>query len=144
MSLSGSQVSRVRVWSQDDDGQAVLMPGSGSSSFPRREATVGARREHRVVDIAAQAGLSRATVDRVLHARDGVRPETVAQVNRAIDELQRQREQVQLSGRTVILDLVMQTPERFATASRAALEAELRSLRPAVLRARSHLSEHSD
>ena len=33
-------------------------------------------REHRVVDIATQAGLSRATVDRVLHDRDGVRPET--------------------------------------------------------------------
>ena len=105
---------------------------------------MGARREHRVVDIAAQAGLSRATVDRVLHGREGVRPETVAQVTRAIDELERQREQVHLSGRTLILDLVMQTPERFASASRDALEAELRSLRPAVLRARSHLSEHSD
>jgi LacI family transcriptional regulator len=105
---------------------------------------VGARREHRVVDIAAQAGLSRATVDRVLHDRTGVRPETVAQVNRAIDELERQREQVHLSGRTVLLDLIMQTPERFATASRNALEAELQSLRPAVLRARSHLSEHGD
>ncbi len=105
---------------------------------------MGARRDHRVVDIAAQAGLSRATVDRVLHGRDGVRPETVTQVNRAIAELERQREQVHLSGRTLILDLVMQTPERFARASRDALEAELRSLRPAVLRARSHLSEHSD
>jgi LacI family transcriptional regulator len=105
---------------------------------------VGARRDHRVVDIAVQAGLSRATVDRVLHGREGVRPETVAQVNRAIDELERQREQVHLSGRTLILDLVMQTPERFAVASRDALEAELRYWRPAVLRARSHLSEHSN
>ncbi|MBT2225290.1 LacI family DNA-binding transcriptional regulator [Nonomuraea sp. NEAU-A123] len=105
---------------------------------------MGARREHRVVDIAAQAGLSRATVDRVLHGREGVRPETVAQVNQAIDELERQREQVHLSGRTLIVDLVMQTPERFAIASRDALEAALRSLRPATLRARSHLSEHSD
>ena len=105
---------------------------------------MGARRDHRIVDIAAQAGLSRATVDRVLHGRDGVRPETVAQVNQAIEELARQREQVQLAGRTLILDLVMQTPDRFAVASREALEAELRSLRPAVLRARSHLSEHGD
>jgi LacI family transcriptional regulator len=105
---------------------------------------VAARREHRVADIALQSGLSRATVDRVLHSRKGVRPETVAQVNQAIDELERQREQVQLSGRTIFLDLVMQTPERFAVASRAALEAELRSLRPAVLRARSHLNERSD
>jgi LacI family transcriptional regulator len=97
-----------------------------------------------VVDIATQAGLSRATVDRVLHDRTGVRPETVAQVHRAIDELERQREQVHLSGRMIILDLIMQTPQRFATASRDALEAELQSLRPALLRARSHLSEHSD
>ncbi len=125
-------------------------PGSWQSgnglvtALPGPEATVGARREHRVVDIAAQAGLSRATVDRVLHGREGVRPETVAQVNLAIDELQRQREQVHLSGRTIILDLVMHTPERRAVASRDALEAELRSLRPAVLRARSHLNEHSD
>lgn len=88
--------------------------------------------------------MSRATVDRVLHGREGVRPETVTQVGRAIDELEGQREQVHLSGRTLILDLVMQTPERFAVASRTALEAELRSLRPAVLRARSHLAEHSD
>src|SRR3954454_15537316 len=104
----------------------------------------GARRDHRVVDIAAQAGLSRATVDRVLHGREGIRAETVAQVRRAIDELERQQQQVHLSGRTLIVDLVMQTPERFAVASRNALESELRSLRPAVLRARSHLSEHSD
>jgi LacI family transcriptional regulator len=97
-----------------------------------------------VVDIAVQAGLSRATVDRVLHGREGVRPETVAQVHRAIDELERQREQVHLSARTIMLDLVMQTPERFAVASRDALEAELRYWRPAVLRARSQLSEHSD
>jgi LacI family transcriptional regulator len=105
---------------------------------------MGARREHRVVDVAAQAGLSRATVDRVLHEREGVRPETIAQVKRAIDELERQSEQVQLSAQTLIFDLVMQTPQRFATASRDALETELRSLRPAVLRVRSHLSEHSD
>ena len=71
---------------------------------------MGARREHRVVDIAAQAGLSRATVDRILHGREGVRPETVAQVNRAIEELERQREQVQLSGRTLLLDRPRQHP----------------------------------
>ena len=105
---------------------------------------MGARRRHRVVDIAAQSGLSRATVDRVLHGRDGVRPETVAQVDAAISELERQREQVQLSARTLLLDLVMQAPDRFARASREALETELRSLRPAVVRVRSHVGEHSD
>ena len=97
-----------------------------------------------MVDIALQAGLSRATVDRVLHGRTGVRPETVAQVERAIAELDRQRTQVHLSGRTIVLDLVMQAPDRFSTAARQALEAELASLRPAVLRSRSALSERSD
>ena len=105
---------------------------------------MGARRRHRVVDIAAQAGLSRATVDRVLHGREGVRPETVAQVDRAIAELERQHEQVHLSTRTLMLDLVMQSPDRFASAARDALETELRAMRPAVVRARSRLSEHSD
>ena len=105
---------------------------------------MGARRQHRVVDIARQSGLSRATVDRVLHGREGVRPETVAQVDQAIAELERQRGQVQLSARTLILDLVMQSPDRFASAARDALETELRALRPAVVRARSRLSEHSD
>jgi LacI family transcriptional regulator len=102
------------------------------------------RHKYRVTDIAAQAGLSRATVDRVLHERAGVRPETVAQVERAIQELERQRSQVHLSGRAILLDLVMQTPERFAAASRTALESELQALRPAVARARFHMSEHSD
>ncbi len=102
------------------------------------------RRRHRVTDIAAQAGLSRATVDRVLHGRPGVRAETVTQVERALEELDRQQAQVELSGRALILDLVMQAPARFAVASQQALEAELRSLRPAVVRVRSHLSETSD
>ncbi len=101
-------------------------------------------RRPRVADIATQSGLSRATVDRVLHGREGVRPETVAQVERAVAELERQRTQVSLSGRTLLLDLVMQAPERFTTASRQALEAELASLRPAVLRSRAQLSEQSD
>jgi LacI family transcriptional regulator len=83
-------------------------------------------------------------VDRVLHGRAGVRPETVAQVERAIGELERQRSQVQLSGKTLILDLVMQAPYRFASESRNALEAEVRTLRPAVLRVRSDLRESSD
>ncbi len=102
------------------------------------------RRQYRVADIAAQAGLSHATVDRVLHGRAGVRPETVAQVQRAIGELERQRSQVQLSSKTIILDLVMQAPDRFASECRNALEAELRALRPAVLRVRSNLRETSD
>ncbi len=38
-------------------------------------------------DLAKAAGVSRATVDRVLNGRDGVRQETVDRVNKAIEEL---------------------------------------------------------
>ncbi len=102
------------------------------------------RRLHRVSDIAAQAGLSRATVDRVLHGRAGVREATVVQVEQAITELDRQRAQIRLSGRTFIVDLVMQAPDRFTSAVRGALEHELPALRPASFRARFRLSEESD
>ena len=102
------------------------------------------RRTHRVVDIAAQAGLSRATVDRVLHGRPGVRAATVAQVEQAVAELDRQQSQVLLSGRSFLVDLVMQTPHRFGSAVQTALEQELPSLRPAAFRARFRLSEESD
>ena len=96
---------------------------------------------HRIQEIADQSGLSPATVDRVLNRRPGVRDSTAAQVQRAVDELDAQRDQVQLGGRTYRLDLVMHAPARFSSAVRSALEAELPSLRPAVIRTRFHLRE---
>lgn len=93
----------------------------------------------RVREIAAQAGLSEATVDRVLHERGGVRASTVAEVHQAVADLERQRAQLRIGGRTFMVDLVVQAPPRFSAAVRAALEAELPSLRPAVIRARFHL-----
>ncbi len=96
---------------------------------------------HRVQEIADQSGLSTATVDRVLNRRSGVRESTAAQVQRAIAELDRQRDQVELGGRTFRLDLVMQAPARFSSAVRAALEHELPGLRPAVIRSRFHLRQ---
>jgi LacI family transcriptional regulator len=96
---------------------------------------------HRVREIAEQSCLSPATVDRVLNGRSGVRESTAAQVQRAIAELDRQRDQVELGGRTFLLDLVMQAPARFSSAVRSALELELPGLRPAVIRSRSHLRE---
>lgn len=99
---------------------------------------------HKVREIAQQSGLSEATVDRVLHGRPGVRQATVAEVERAIDELDRQATQLRLVGRTFLLDLVMHAPSRFSATVRAALEAELPSLRPAAVRARFHLQEEPD
>jgi LacI family transcriptional regulator len=92
-------------------------------------------------EIARQAGLSEATVDRVLNGRGGVRESTEREVRQAIADLDRQRTQVRLVGRTFMIDIVMQTPERFSTAVRNALEAELPDLHPAVVRSRFHFRE---
>ena len=92
-------------------------------------------------EIARQSGLSEATVDRVLNARGGVRQSTVQEVHRAIADLHRQRSQVRLTGRTFFLDLVVDAPDRFSAAVRAALESQLPLVRPATFRARFHLSE---
>jgi LacI family transcriptional regulator len=92
-------------------------------------------------EIARQAGLSQATVDRVLNDRGGVRESTVREVRQAIDDLDRQRTQVRIGGRTFMVDIVMQAPDRFSSAVRDALEAELPSLHPAVVRSRFHFRE---
>ena len=97
------------------------------------------KHRYRIREIAAQSGLSEATVDRVLHERPGVRESTVREVHQAIADLDRQRTQVRLAGRTFMIDVVVQAPARFSAAIRAALEAELPGLRPAVVRARFHL-----
>ena len=101
----------------------------------------GVKHPYRIREIAAQAGLSAATVDRVLHNRPGVRESTAREVHQAIADLDRQRAQVRLAGRTFMIDVVVQAPARFSAAIRAALEAELPGLRPAVVRARFHLLE---
>nr|WP_285817049.1 LacI family DNA-binding transcriptional regulator [Janthinobacterium kumbetense] len=88
-----------------------------------------------------QAGVSVATVDRVIKQRGGVHANTVRRVMQALDELARQSTQVGLSGRKFMLDVLMVAPRRFTDAVRAALEAELPSLHPAVLRSRFHLHE---
>jgi LacI family transcriptional regulator len=98
---------------------------------------------YRIREIAQQAGVSEATVDRVLHGRAGVRSSTIAEVHQAVEDLDRQRSQLRLTGRTFMLDLVMQSPARFSTEVRRALEHELPTLRPAVIRSRFHLEEES-
>lgn len=96
---------------------------------------------YKVREIAQQSGLSEATVDRVLNNRPGVRENTVAEVNQAIADLDKQRAQLRLNGRRYLIDVVMQTPQRFSDAFRAAVEAELPAFAPAMVRARFHLWE---
>ena len=55
-------------------------------------------------EIARQSGLSEATVDRVLNKRPGVRASTAANVAQAITDLDRQRSQLRLNGRTFIVE----------------------------------------
>ena len=95
----------------------------------------------RVRDIALQAGLSEATVDRVLNNRGGVRDSTAQEVKQAIEDLRRQRSQLRLGGRTFVVDVVVDSPDRFSAEVRAALESTLATLRPAVVRARFHFRE---
>lgn len=92
--------------------------------------------------VAQQAGVSLATVDRVIHRRPGVRQQTRIRVEQALYELTQQEQVLGLKGRRFMFDLVMETPRRFSDAVTAALETQLNSLQPAAVRVRYHLAEH--
>jgi len=98
-------------------------------------------RRFKVREIAQQAGLSEATVDRVLHHRPNVRESTRREVEQAIRDLDKQRSQLRLAGRKYLVDVVMQAPQRFSSAFQEAVEAELPALAPAVVRSRFHFRE---
>ena len=94
-----------------------------------------------VKEIARQAGVAPATVDRVLHARAHVREHTRHRVEQAIRDLERQESLLAMTGRKLRIDVVVEAPIRFAVEIRAALEAELPGLRPAVFLPRFDMRE---
>jgi LacI family transcriptional regulator len=92
-------------------------------------------------ELARQAGLSLATIDRVLHKRDGATAASTKRVSQAIKELNQQGELSVVKGRKFTIDIVMEAPERFTELVRKALEQELPQLQPAVFRFRFHVAE---
>jgi LacI family transcriptional regulator len=94
-----------------------------------------------IKDIAFQAGLGTATVDRVLHGRDHVRAQTRLRVEVAIEELTRQEQLRLKGGRNLAIDIVMEAPDRFSREVRNAFESEAAAFHPLVFRPRFQLSE---
>jgi LacI family transcriptional regulator len=93
-----------------------------------------------VKEIAAQAGMSTATIDRVLNGRAHVSPQTRKRVARAIEELERQEDQLSARGRRVFFDVVVEAPRRFTEKLAKATDDVLATL-PAVIRPRFQMQE---
>ncbi|WP_322047456.1 LacI family DNA-binding transcriptional regulator [Paraburkholderia sp. J67] len=92
-------------------------------------------------EIALQAGVGLATVDRVLHGRANVHERTRQRVQHAIKELERQQFQLAITGRKLVVDVLVEAPARFGDEIREAFESELPALRPAVFRPRFAMQE---
>jgi LacI family transcriptional regulator len=89
-----------------------------------------------IKEIARQAGLGTATVDRVLNERDHVSPQTKLRVTAAIEELTAQEAQLAARGRRLFFDFVVEAPGRFSREVKAAAEAVLPQIATAVCRPR--------
>ena len=94
-----------------------------------------------VKEIALQAGLSTATVDRVLNNRSHVSPQTKIRVQDAISELAVQEGQLAAKGRRIFLDMVVEAPGRFSREVRRSTEGILADFHPAAVRPRFEMAE---
>lgn len=94
-----------------------------------------------VKEIALQAGVGVATVDRVLNGRVHVREHTRKRVEQAIKELEKQELQLATTGRKLMIDVVVEAPTRFADEIEDALQAELPGMHPVVFRPRFQMRE---
>jgi LacI family transcriptional regulator len=89
-----------------------------------------------IKEIARHAGISTATVDRVINNRAHVSPQTKTRVARAISELERQEQQIATQGRQMFFDFVIDAPARFSHEVKAAAEAVMDQFGMAVCRPR--------
>ncbi|CAB3800243.1 LacI family DNA-binding transcriptional regulator [Paraburkholderia caffeinilytica] len=94
-----------------------------------------------IKEIALQAGVGVATVDRVLNGRAHVREHTRKRIEQAIKELEKQELQLATTGRKLMIDVVVEAPARFADEIKDALEAELPGMHPVVFRPRFLMRE---
>lgn len=97
-----------------------------------------------IKQIATQAGVSKATVDRVLHQRGSVHYQTNRRIEQALDELEAQEKTGLAVGRTFHVDVIMHTPKRFSNAVQEAVMAQLGGLAPFRIYPRFHLFENID
>lgn len=94
-----------------------------------------------IKELALQAGLSTATVDRALNQRAHVSPQTKARVAAAIEELVMQESQLAARGRRMFIDIIVEAPSRFSRELKLACEEILPNFGPAVFRPRFFLKE---
>lgn len=97
-----------------------------------------------IKEIAVQAGLSTATIDRAINKRAHVSPQTRARVASAITELEMQEGQMSVRGRRMFFDFVIEAPKRFSREVQNATEQVLSQVAGAVCRTRFLTQEIMD
>ncbi len=97
-----------------------------------------------IKEIARQAGLGTATVDRALNQRGYVSPQSQRRVTAAIEELTEQEAQLAARGRRLFFDFVVEAPTRFSREVKLAAEAVMPQIGTAVCRSRFIQNEIMD
>lgn len=96
-----------------------------------------------IKQIAAQAAVSTATVDRVVNNRAGVKPYTRQRVLNAINELEEQAKKIKFSGRRFYIDVILHTPNRYSTLAKESILNILPSMQPFNISLRFHFFENA-
>lgn len=102
------------------------------------------KRKFSIKQLAAQAGVSKATVDRVIHQRGQVSYQTQQRVKLALIELQEQQHNLVLSGRTFHFDILVHAPHRFTQEVRVAVNQQLTVMSGFRIKPRFHFFEEAD